>query len=42
MKLPVAATLNTVESEAARKVAGPEAEPRMQLFVSYRQIVWLR
>jgi hypothetical protein len=35
VKLPVAATLNTVESEAARKAAGPEAEPRMQLFISY-------
>lgn len=35
VKLPVAETLNTVESEAARKAAGPEAEPRMQLFISY-------
>jgi hypothetical protein len=34
-KLPVAATLNTAESEAARKAASPEAEPRMQLFISY-------
>lgn len=38
VKLPVAATLNTVESEAARKAAGPEAEPRMQLFISYAHL----
>jgi internalin A len=35
VKLPVVETLNTVESEAARKAAGPDAEPRMQLFISY-------
>ncbi len=35
IKLPVAATLNAVESEAARKAAGLEAEKRMHLFVSY-------
>ena len=38
VKLPVAATLNTVESEAARKAAGPEAEPRTQLFISYAHL----
>jgi hypothetical protein len=38
VKLPVAATLNTVESEAARNAAGPEAEPRMQLFISYAHL----
>ena len=31
----MAETLNTVESQAARKAAGPEAEPRTQLFISY-------
>ena len=35
VKLPVAATLKTVESEAACKAAGPEAEPRTQFFISY-------
>ncbi|MFA7005239.1 MAG: COR domain-containing protein [Verrucomicrobiia bacterium] len=35
IQLPVVETLNKVESEAARKAAGPDAEPRMQLFISY-------
>ncbi|MBI5819461.1 MAG: leucine-rich repeat domain-containing protein [Verrucomicrobia bacterium] len=35
IKLPVAETLNTVESEAARKATGPDAEQRMRLFISY-------
>ena len=38
VKLPVVATLDTVESEAARKAAGPEAEARMQLFISYAHL----
>lgn len=36
--LPVVETLNTVESEAARKAVSPDAEPRMQLFISYAHL----
>jgi internalin A len=35
VKLRVVQTLNTVESEAARKASGPSADRRMQLFISY-------
>jgi internalin A len=35
VKLPVVTTLNMVESEAARRAAGPDAERRLQLFISY-------
>jgi len=38
VKVPVVETRRMVESDEAAKAAGPDAEPRMQLFISYAHL----